>query len=71
MSPPMAMDVEAAGMVSAVGADISGLGVGDEALCHSFHYETKAAGRRGGSRRSGSVMGRRGRCIDGDRGEVR
>jgi NADPH:quinone reductase-like Zn-dependent oxidoreductase len=34
VSPPMALGVEAAGIVSAVGADVSGFAVGDEVLCH-------------------------------------
>jgi NADPH:quinone reductase-like Zn-dependent oxidoreductase len=34
VSPPMALGVEAAGVISAVGADVNGLRVGDEALCH-------------------------------------
>jgi NADPH:quinone reductase-like Zn-dependent oxidoreductase len=34
VSPPMALGVEAAGVISAVGADVDGFGVGDEVLCH-------------------------------------
>jgi len=34
VSPPMALGVEAAGVISAVGAYVGGFGVGDEVLCH-------------------------------------
>ncbi len=34
VSPPMALGVQAAGVISAVGADVGGFGVGDEVLCH-------------------------------------
>jgi NADPH:quinone reductase-like Zn-dependent oxidoreductase len=34
VSPPMALGVEVAGIVSAVGADARDFGVGDEVLCH-------------------------------------
>lgn len=34
VKPPMALGVEVAGIVSAVGTDVSGFGVGDEVLCH-------------------------------------
>jgi NADPH:quinone reductase-like Zn-dependent oxidoreductase len=33
-SPPLALGVEAAGVIKAVGADPGGFGVGDEVLCH-------------------------------------
>lgn len=32
--PPMALGVEAAGVISAVGAEVTGFGVGDQVLCH-------------------------------------
>src|ERR1700752_3010452 len=34
ISPPLALGVEAAGDITAVGADPGGFGVGDEVLCH-------------------------------------
>ncbi len=34
ISPPLALGVEAAGVIKAVGADPGGFGVGDEVLCH-------------------------------------
>jgi NADPH:quinone reductase-like Zn-dependent oxidoreductase len=33
-SPPMALGVEAGGVISAVGVDVKGFGVGDEVSCH-------------------------------------
>lgn len=41
--PPMALGVEAAGVVSAAGADVTGIGVGDEVLCHPVPLRDQGA----------------------------
>lgn len=44
--PPLALGVEAAGVIKAIGAQPSGFNVGDEVLCHPVPYATRARGRR-------------------------
>jgi NADPH:quinone reductase-like Zn-dependent oxidoreductase len=44
--PPMALGVEAAGVITAVGANVAEFVVGDEVLAIRFHCVTRAPGRR-------------------------
>jgi NADPH:quinone reductase-like Zn-dependent oxidoreductase len=41
--PPLALGVEAAGIIQAVGAEPSGFGVGDEVLCHPVPLRSQGA----------------------------
>ena len=50
-SPPLALGVEAAGVIEAVGAHPSGFSVDDEVLCH--HLRPRASRRRPRVQRSG------------------
>ena len=42
--PPMALGVEAAGRVAAVGDDVAGIAVGDAVTTHSLRCAARAAG---------------------------